>query len=164
MNMNLAYILIDAGQYDEALTVAKELRRREPGFSALQRNLYLHELRSGRIEDGAQSFKNYNTATGGDPAAAKAIANMFIAYGSSGKVGQITDELITGALLGSEDLPQILALVGDAEGALEALRIALDQRSGSRSVLSMKINPAYDFIRDEPQFQEMLKEIGLGDL
>ena len=164
MNMNLAYILIDAGQYDEALSVAKELRRREPGFSALQRNLYLHELRSGRIEDGAQSFENYNTATGGDPAAAGAIANMFIAYAESGEVGRITDELVAATLLGSEDLPQILALVGDAEGALKALRISLDQRSGSRSVLSMKINPAYDFIRDEPRFQEMLSEIGLGDL
>jgi TolB-like protein/Flp pilus assembly protein TadD len=164
MNMNLAYILIDAGQYDEALSIANELRQREPGFAAVRRNLYLHELRSGRIEDGARSFEYYTTATGGDPAAAGAIANMFIAYAESGEVGRITDELVAAALLGSEDLPQILALVGDAEGALKALRIALDQRSGSRSVLSMKINPAYDFIRDEPRFQEMLGEIGLGDL
>jgi TolB-like protein/Tfp pilus assembly protein PilF len=164
MNMNLAYILIDAGQYDEALSIAKELRLREPSFAAVRRNLYLHELRSGRIEDGAQSFENYNTATGGDPVAAGAIASMFIAYANSGEVGQITDELIAAALLGSEDLPQIIALVGDAEGTLNALRIALDQRSGSRSVLSMKINPAYDFVRDEPRFQEMLREIGLADL
>ena len=164
MNMNFAYILIDAGQYDEALDIAKELRLREPGYAALRRNLYLHELRSGRIGDGAESFEYYTTATGGDPDAARAIARMFIDYAGSGEVGQITDELIAGALLGSEDLPQILALVGDAEGALKALRVAIDQRSGSRSVLSMKINPAYDFIRDNPQFQEMLEEIGLGDL
>jgi TolB-like protein/Tfp pilus assembly protein PilF len=163
MNMNLAYILIDAGQYDEALSIANELRQRQPGFAAVRRNLYLHELRSGRIQDGARSFENYTTATGGDPAAAGAIANMFIAYAESGEVGRITDELVAAALLGSEDLPQILALVGDADGALKALRIALDQRSGSRSVLSMKINPAYDFIRDEPRFQQMLSEIGLGD-
>jgi len=164
MNMNLAYILIDARLYDEALSIAQGLRRREPGFSALQRNLYLHELRSGRIEDGAQSFKNFNAATGGDPDAARAIANMFIAYTKSGEVGRITDELIAAALLGTEDLAQILALVGDANGALNALRFAIDQRSGSRSVLSMKINPAYDFIRDEPRFQQMLREIGLADL
>lgn len=164
MNMNLAYILIDAGRYDEALSIARELRRREPGFTGLQRNLYLHELRSNRIEDGAQSFENYKAATGGDPAAAGTIASMFIAYADSGEVGQITDELIAAALLGSEDLAQILALVGDADGALNALRLAIDQRSGSRSVLSMKINPAYDFIRGNPRFQEMLREIGLGDL
>ena len=42
--------------------------------------------------------------------------------------------------------------------------LAIDQRSGSRSVLSMKINPAYDFIRDDPRFQEMLREIGLSGL
>jgi len=164
MNMNLAYILIDAGQYDEALDIAKEIRLRDPSYSALQRNLYLHELRSDRIEDGAQSFEYYTTATGGDPDAAHAIASMFITYADSGEVGQITEELIADALLGSEDLAQILALVGDAEGALKALRFAIDQRSGSRSVLSMKINPAYDFFRDDPRFQGMLIEIGLGDL
>ncbi len=163
MNMNLAYILIDAGQYDEALSIAKELRLREPSFAAVRRNLYLHELRSGRIEDGARSFEYYTTATDGDPAAARAIARMFIAYAESAEVGHITDELIADARLSSEDLPQILGLVGDAEGTLNALRIALDQRSGSRSVLSMKINPAYDFVRDEPRFQEMLREIGLAD-
>ncbi len=164
MNVNLAYILIDAAQYDEAMDIVEELRMLEPGYAALRRNHYFHELRSGRVEDGAKLFEYYTTATGGDPAAASAIASMFIAYANSGEVGQITDELIAGALLGSEDLPQVLAFVGDAEGALKALRISLDQRSGSRSVLSMKINPAYDFIRDEPRFQEMLSEIGLADL
>jgi tetratricopeptide (TPR) repeat protein len=161
MTINLAYILIDAGQYKEALNIARDLREREPEFAALRRNLYLHELRSGRIEDGAQSFEYYTAANGGDPDAAHAIAKMFIDYANSGEVGQLTEALIADTLLSSEDLPQIFALVGDAEGALDALRIAIDQRSGSRSVLSMKINPAYDFIRDEPRFQEMLTEIGL---
>ncbi len=49
-------------------------------------------------EDGAQSFEYYTTATGGDPDAAHAIANMFIAYAGSGEVSQITDELIAAAL------------------------------------------------------------------
>ncbi len=53
--------------------------------------------------------------------------------------------------------PTVPAVVGTTS----TLRIALDERLGSRSVLSMKINPLYDFIRDDPRFIEMLKEANL---
>ena len=65
--------------------------------------------------------------------------------------------------LGSEDLAQVYAFVGDGENALQALEIAFEERSGSRSVLSMKINPAYDFIRDEPRFVALLQKLGLSE-
>jgi hypothetical protein len=53
--------------------------------------------------------------------------------------------------------------VGDGEGAIRALQEAIPEHSGSRSVFSMKINPAYDFIRGDPRFRAMLVEVGLGD-
>ena len=163
MNMNLAYILTDAHKYEESLAIARALPSRAPGYAAVRRNLYLHELRSGDAVAGAKSFEHYITATGGDADAAATIAKMFVAYRDQGEVGHVTVELISAAQLGSEDLAQVFALLGDAEGALSALRVAIDQRSGSRSVLSMKINPAYDFFRDDPQFIAMLEEIGLAD-
>jgi hypothetical protein len=47
------------------------------------------------------------------------------------------------------------------DSTLRTLGIALEERSGSRSVLSMKINPAYDFIRADPQFDRLLERAGL---
>jgi hypothetical protein len=37
----------------------------------------------------------------------------------------------------------------------------LEERSGSRSVLSIGINPAYDFVRNDPRFDVLLKKVGL---
>ena len=51
LRVNLTYILIDAGHFEEAFDVAEELKDREPGYSSLRRNYFLHELRAGRIED-----------------------------------------------------------------------------------------------------------------
>jgi TolB-like protein/Tfp pilus assembly protein PilF len=161
MQMNLAYILTDAGDFESALQAAWRVRDQEPMYLAQRRNLYLHELRAGEIERGADSFVTYTTVFGGDPDAARAIGDMFVIYARDGTVGSVTDELIAGAQIGTEDLSQVLAFVGDAEGALAALDAAIEERSGSRSALSIGINPAYDFIRDDPRFEVLLKKVGL---
>lgn len=58
---------------------------------------------------------------------------------------------------------QLYAAVGDREMTLELLERAYRERAGSRSVLSIKVNPLYDFLRDDPRFQDLVRRIGLGD-
>ena len=163
MLMNLAYILVDARQYDEALAIARKAGELDPGYTAMRRNLFLHELRARRVDDGAASFVTYTTVIGGDPEAARAIGDMMVAYARDGEVGNVTADLVSRSLIGTEDLAQVLAFVGDSEGTLRALQQAADDRSGSRSVLSMKLNPAYDFVRDDPRFTELLEQVGLAN-
>jgi hypothetical protein len=130
---------------------------------SLRRNYFLHELRAGQIEAGAESFVFYTRLIDGDVEAARTIGDMMIALETDGVVGELTAELISRARLGNEDLAQINAFIGDRESTLASLRVAIDERAGSRSVLSMKINPAYDFVRDDPRFMAMLEEVGLSD-
>ena len=163
MRTNLAYILVDAGQFDEGLEVAWQMRKTRPEHLIQRRNMYLHELRAGRLRDAAATFVAYIGVTGGDVDAAREIGDMFVAYGERGERGRIDQDLIDLAQLGSEDLAQVLAFVGDAEGTIHALQQAAAEHSGSRSVFSMKINPGYDFIRDDPRFVALLEEIGLAD-
>jgi TolB-like protein/Tfp pilus assembly protein PilF len=163
MHTNLTYILVDAGQFDEALTLARRMRETYPDYMVQRRNLFLHELRANRPADAAETYIDYVAALGADPAAARQIGDMFVAFAERGEVGNISDDLIARAQLGSEDLAQVLAFVGDAEGTIRALQKALPEHSGSRSVFSMKINPAYDFIRDDPRFQALLEQAGLAD-
>ena len=82
-------------------------------------------------------------------------------YPDTGTPVELQNELLDELEVGSENLGQIYAAAGDGETALVALRTALDEHAGSRSVLSMKINPLYDFIRDDPRFVEMQEEAGL---
>jgi tetratricopeptide (TPR) repeat protein len=164
MRTNLAYILTDARHYDEALRTAWGMRETAPDYMVQRRNLFLHELRAGYPSKAADTFVDYTRTLGGDPDAAREIGDMFIAYAESAAVGQVTEDLISRSLLGSEDLAQVLAFVGDAEGTIVALGVAAAEHSGSRSVFSMKINPAYDFIRHDPRFIALLGQVGLADL
>ena len=164
MRSNLAYILVDAGEYEEGLRIAAAVRELRPEHTIQLRNLYLHELRAGRPVDAAKSFVNYVDIIGGNTEAARSVGDMFIAYAERREIGVIGQELIDHTRLGSEDLAQVLASVGDAEGTIAALVVAAAQRSGSRSVFCMKINPDYDFIRDDPRFVALLEEVGLAGL
>jgi len=163
MRTNLAYILVDAGQFDEALEITNSMRESYPEYAVLRHNLYLHELRAGLPAEAADTYVDYINAVGADPSAASEIADMFVAFAEEGTVGIVTEDLIARAQLGSEDLAQVLAAVGDSEGTITALQSAIPEHSGSRSVFSMKINPLYDFIRDDPRFHAMLEEVGLAD-
>ena len=163
MRTNLAYILIDARQFDEALRVAWSMYEEEPEYTVQRRNLYLHELRAGQAAKAADTFVAYTEVIGGDPVAARTIGDMFVAYAERAEIGYVSDELVARSFLGNEDLAQVLAFVGDSEATIEALRVAAAEHSGSRSVFSMKINPAYDFIRDDPRFVALLEQVGLAD-
>ena len=163
MRTNLAYILTDAGQFEEALRVGHSMSESHPDYFAQRRNLFLHELRAGRPREAANTYVGFVAAIGADPVAAREIGEMFIAWAERGEVGAITPDLIVRARLGSEDLAQVLAAVGDGEGAIHALQKALPEHSGSRSIFSMKINPLYDFIRDDPRFRALLEAAGLSE-
>lgn len=163
MQMNLVYIMVDAGQYDVALELGHQLKDREPEYYALRRNLWLHELRARRPESAAKTFSLWAAVIDADLVAAKEVGQMFIDYARIGTVGDLSQDLIRRLKLGAEDLPQVYAFIGNRDGALDTLERAAAGRTGSRSVLSMKVNPGYDFIREEPRFKALLNKVGLPE-
>ncbi len=163
MRSHLGYILNDAGMFEEGLRISANMRELRPEHTIQLRSLYLHELRAGLPADAAASFITFVTITGGDGVAARQVGDMFVAYAATGEIGDVGQDLIERVQLGSEDLAQVLAAVGDADGTISALQSAAAEHSGSRSVFSMKINPGYDFIRDDARFVALLEEVGLAD-
>ena len=125
------------------------------------RNLWLTFLRAGRYADATDAFVRWARGTGRNTDDALEFGKLLEQYPLTGQMVDLPPDLLSSLKIGTENLGQAYAAVGDAESALAELRIALDERAGSRSVLSMKINPLYDFIRDDPRFIEMMKEVNL---
>jgi tetratricopeptide (TPR) repeat protein len=161
MKMNLSYILMDAGDFGQSIDVVLSELRRDPDYPERLGNLWLTYLRAGRPEEAAASIQQWAAATGRDVEAAREIGESFIRYQETGRRQSLPGALVDRLEFGSEDLGQVYAFVGDREGALGALERAYDERSGSRSLLSMKLNPGYDFIRDDPRFVRLMQRVGL---
>jgi hypothetical protein len=75
---------------------------------------------------------------------------------------QLSRELIDLLDFPNEE-PEIYAAVGDSENTIAALQYAHQRGTGFRSLLSMRINPSYDFIRGDPRFITLLQQVGLSD-
>jgi tetratricopeptide (TPR) repeat protein len=162
MKMNLSYILSDDHQYDRSVTLRNEALVIRPDYWEAWRNIWLTFLRAGRYTDASQAMTQWAKGFGIDPLAAERLSQLLEQRDITGEPVTIPAELLDELEIGSQNRAQVYAAAGDAEATLAALRIALEERAGSRSVLSMKINPLYDFIRHDPRFIEMQKEAGLA--
>jgi len=113
--------------------------------------------------DAAVQLEAWARATDRDIPAAIALGEMIIRAQAGEEVEGDAEALIAQLNIVSE-VPEIYAAIGDSENTIAALAVAHDNGIGFRSLLSMRINPSYDFIRDDPQFVALLEAVGLNSV
>jgi hypothetical protein len=160
MKINLNYILLDARRWDEAFEIA-DRSQADGEYSSLLANSMIGLLRARMAEEAAAMLLAWSEATGRDRDAAIEVGELIIAAQAMGEPAELSEELVERLGIGSE--AEFYAALGDAERTLRSLERAYRTGTGFRSLLSMKINPSYDFIRQDPRFVELIGEIGLAD-
>ncbi|NOR36126.1 MAG: hypothetical protein GQ577_05200, partial [Woeseiaceae bacterium] len=75
---------------------------------------------------------------------------------------RLTESLIARLQLRAE-LAEVYAALGDVEGTILSLQSAYEGGTGVRSLMSMRINPSYDFVRTDRRFAELLTNVGLAE-
>ncbi len=167
MRQNLAYILMEARQYSEALRELDRVLSAEPSFTISHRTIWNINTRMGRYERAAGALTAWLVRTGRDAAAVTELSREFAEaaarFGEMGQPGTFSGELVDRVQPGLEIAGQLYAAVGDRETTLELLEQAYRERSGARSLLSVKVNPLFEFMRDDPRFQQLVRRVGLED-
>lgn len=151
-------VLVNARQWNEVFDLGYRLLEREP-YPPLMMTLWIAELRARRPQDAAAHLLAWAEATGRDVEAASEAGALIIRAQGMGESVELPADLIERLELGAE-AAEIYAAIGDVENTIAALQRAL-HTGGFRSILSMKINPLYDFLRDDTRFTSLLKEAGL---
>lgn len=159
MQTNLSYVLMDARRWDEALEIADRILEVDV-YESLQGNTWIGMLRAGRSESAAEMLVEWAESTGRDRDAATQVGELIIQAQTSGESVELNRELIDRLQVGTE-ISEIYAALRDSERTITELQERMRTGVGFRSLLSMKINPSYDFIRDDPRFVALLEEIGL---
>ena len=167
MRQNLGFILMEAREYEEALDQYSILDASDPEFGIAKRTVWNINTRLGNLERAADALVEWLTFRGSDASTARQLASEFVdgarSFRTSGTKGGFSPGLVERARLGLEIEGQLLAAVGDADGTLEVLERAYLERAGGRNLLSIRVNPLYDFLRDDPRFLDLLERVGLDD-
>lgn len=161
MATNLSYILGDAQRWDEAFKISDNILRKDAYVSTLE-NRWVFNIRAGRAAEAAKYLRLWASATDRSIEAADELGQQLIRHIDSGVDEKLTERVIAQLQLRSE-LAEIYAALGDVEGTILSLQSAYESGTGVRSLMSMRINPSYDFVRDDPRFVELLTKIGLAD-
>ena len=161
MKTNLFYILSDARRWEQAFEVSAAVLRRETYVSLLE-NEWVSNMRARRAEEAAEALQQWAVVTGRNVEAAEEVGRLLVQHIDSDSTGNLTESTIAKLQLRSE-LPEVYAALGDFEGTIQALQSAYEGGTGVRSLLSMRINPSFDFVRADPRFIDLLAKIGLEE-
>jgi tetratricopeptide (TPR) repeat protein len=162
INSNLGFILAAAHQYDQGIEQCRRTLDMEPNFAHARYRLGQIYILTGMNQDAIVELKKAVALSGESP---RAIAELGLAYA---RLGDTSEALkLVGELKARSRLryvsPFNIALIygglGDNRQALDWLEMAYKEHAPSLNLL--KLSPAFDSLRSEPRFTELVKRIGL---
>jgi len=159
----LAGVYYRARRYDEAIAQCQKMLDLDPqAYVRLRDVLELVYEQLGRYDRAVAERLKALTFLG----SAEKAAALRAAYDRSGWKGYLqktADSLIEPVMqgkVGSFSLAKVYARLGDKDRTFEWLEEAYAERSGG--IISIRSDPAFDWLHADPRFQSLLSRIGLS--
>lgn len=163
VNVGRGRLFYYSRQYDEAIRHFQNLIAVEPNDSSLFNALFTIYAQKGAYEDAVESYLTVVRLSGASPEKLEHFREIYRSSGWEGFLRARLERHEKDAADGHTDFPVSLAdlyvALGEKEKALFWLDRGVDAREPS--VIQLKIEPAYDELRDDPRFAELLRKIGL---
>jgi serine/threonine-protein kinase len=159
---NLVVALYGARRYDEAIRVARQRLEMDPKLFAAHEVIGICEAQKGNL---ATAIGEYEKAVAQGGRYLPLLGNMGYALARAGRVAEarsILSELLarqdrTGGA--SVDLACVYTGLGEKQQAISWLRRAADEHASH--VIFIGVNPIFDPLRGEPEFQALCTRLGL---
>jgi len=158
----LAAVFFMARRHDEAAEQAQRMLEIDPTYATAYGNLLVSYLATGSYQEAVAARQMQMSLTG---ASEEEVAGLSEAYATSGMDGywrwrldyrteQATQEYVSPA-----SFANIHAQLGEKDQAFEWLEKAYEERDGS--LIFLKSAPAWDPLRDDPRFTDLLRRMNL---
>jgi eukaryotic-like serine/threonine-protein kinase len=159
MNWDLAYSYYHARRYDEAIEQDLKTLDIDPNYI---RSIY--EIGASYEQKGLfeKAFEWYSkrAALEGGTAEILALKQAYTTTGVRGYYRKQLDLEMAKAQQNAYTVAALYALLGDKEQSLEWLQKAVAERSNE--LVYLKVTPAFDNMRSDPRFVELMKGVGLA--
>jgi TolB-like protein/Tfp pilus assembly protein PilF len=161
VNTALAYVLHYARDYDRAIEQGLRTIELDPAFPTAHFFLALTYMQKGLLVEALAEAEKAATLSSRSIASLSCIGGCYAALGRTGEANKMIEEL---RALSKEkhvspyQISWIYAGLQDKESALACLEQAYAERS--TYMVLIKMEPAWDFLRSAPRFQDLQRRIG----
>ncbi|PYS99692.1 MAG: hypothetical protein DMF63_10225 [Acidobacteria bacterium] len=172
INVTLAGMYYSARRYDEALAQYQKVFEIDPGFEKAHRQMIYAYRAKGMYEEAIdearkQRFYGGEDMTQVDPRL-DALRAVYRSGGPKAFWRKVLEFEREGARKSNEEpAPFTIAMCevgfGDNDAAIATLQKAVAKGKGEIAAVQMKSEPAWDPLRTDPRFQDLLKKIGFPE-
>jgi TolB-like protein/tetratricopeptide (TPR) repeat protein len=163
INTSLGGLFHDRREYQRAIDQYLSTIELEPSFYFSHWNLGRTYEQLEEYDKAMRAFERARALAPGSPNALASIARCHALMGHTGEARRLLNELLERRSRQFLHLtgPAIVCFaLGDVDRAFELLDTACNERS--IWLIWMKIAPAFDGIRSDPRFQDLLRRLHLG--
>jgi eukaryotic-like serine/threonine-protein kinase len=151
-----------ARQYDRAIEQCQRTLELEPNNVGAHACLGDSYVAKGNYEKAIEESKTATTLSKNDPVRAAGLGRAYALAGDKAAARRILEDLLAESrrhYLPPSSLATVYAALGEKEKAISMLEKAYSDRDPY--VTWLKVDDAFDVLRQEPRFQELLRRIGL---
>jgi serine/threonine-protein kinase len=163
INLNLARVFYFARQFDESIDQCRKTIEMYPEYLIPHRRLGIAYGEKGMFEEAEAEFKKALSIAEND---SETMSAMSYAYAASGRlddarmVCERVKELAKEVYVSPYSLARMHVGLGEIDAAFEALERTYQERHGILTYV--KVEAAFDRIRSDPRFADLLRRIGLA--
>lgn len=164
INTDIGSLYQDARHYDQAINYYNKVIEMDANFARAHVELGRALERKGLYEDALKEIGRAIELAEETPRLLALMGYIYAVSGASGKALQTLEKLEQRArqqYVSPYHRAMIYAGLGKKDRALELLEAAYEERFGL--LVYVKIEPRFDLLRQEPQFKDLLRRIGLPE-
>lgn len=159
---SVGYRMIFARRFDDAIAELEKTRTLDPAFDFTHVLLGYAYSGKSQYSDALKAFNEAVRLGDDSPSTQIYIASAYARSGETAKATEILNTLKSGKNYVS---PAELAILYTALGDKEAAFASLEKGFGEHDLQLqfLKVDPAFDLLRDDPRFTALLQKLSFGD-
>ena len=161
INADLAELLLIALDYDESIDQSRRTIEMDANFALAHNQLALAYLQKHMFNEAVTELQKAIRLPGSSPTLTANLARVYAAMGRRNEATALLDDLKKNANPGysrASEIAAVYASLGDNERAMSWLEKGFEERFNPGVLL----RPAFDPLRSDPRFQNLLQRIGLA--
>jgi DNA-binding winged helix-turn-helix (wHTH) protein/TolB-like protein/Tfp pilus assembly protein PilF len=162
INEHIGWTYLMMRNYDQAIQAEHKALEMDPNFLLAHRVAGLAYLYQGDKDEAIQEFQKGVQLTNGDPVAQAYLARAYGVFGQREQAQQIIDQLVRltqTRYIPPTELAADYAAMGNTDAAMEWLNPSYQERASALPYI--KIDRAYDSLRSDPRFIDLLRKLNL---